>query len=187
MAMPQTIRWTPADLDRLPDDGNRYEVVDGALFVTPPPSEVHEAIASWVSARLTVFVGTHRVGVVHRPRAVILSRDSIVEPDLMVRQPQDPDKIAWVEAPLPILVVEVASDSTWRRDRVNKRTFYADAEIPEYWIVDGDDRTIRIIRLGHEDVVARDSFQWHPANVAVPLVISVADVFGPATKRSRES
>jgi Uma2 family endonuclease len=141
MAMPQTIRWTRADLDRLPDDGNRYEVVDGELFVTPPPSEIHEAIAAWLSARLTVYVATHRLGVVHHPRAVMISHDSIVEPDLMVRPFQETFS-GWQHAPHPILVVEIVSSATRRRDLVQKRDFYAAAMIPEYWIVDRVSRSV---------------------------------------------
>lgn len=48
MAMPLTEPWTLERLDRLPDDENRYELVDGELLVTPPPSDVHEAIADWL-------------------------------------------------------------------------------------------------------------------------------------------
>ena len=181
-------RWTLEELHSLPDDGNKYELIRGGLFVTPAPTQSHETILARLTRILDPYVAANDLGYVFHPRSVIrIGEDSEVEPDLMVRQPQDPEKVAWVDAPVPILVVEVASDSTRRRDRVEKRTIYADAQSPEYWIVDGEDRTIRIVRLGHEDVIARDSFAWHPAGVRAPLMILVVDVFGPERETSHKS
>ena len=51
----ETRPWTRADLDRLPEDGNKYEVIDGALFVTPAPSAIHQRIVAWLSEALTPF------------------------------------------------------------------------------------------------------------------------------------
>ena len=181
-------RWTLEELHSLPDDGNKYELIRGELFVTPAPTLSHETIAARLTRILDPYVAANDLGYVYRPRAVInIGDDSEVEPDLMVRELPADVNAGWAAAPLPILVVEIASDSTRRRDRVNKRGIYADAGIPEYWIVDGDDRTIRIVRLGREDVVARESFDWHPATVAAPLVISVIDVFGPERKSTHVS
>ena len=94
----------------------------------------------------------------------------------MVRQPPDDPNASGVEVPLPILVVEVASESTRRRDRTDKRSIYAEAGIPEYWMVDGESRTVRVVRLSDEDVVAQESVTWQPTGVAAPLVIELAAV-----------
>ena len=173
-------RWTLEELDSLPDDGNKYELIHGELFVTPPPTFQHETILARLTRILDPYVAANNLGFVYHPRAVIrVGDDSEVEPDLMVRQPPADETVGWTNAPLPILVVEVASDSTRRRDRVEKRNIYAEVGIPEYWMVDGDDRTVRIIRSGQSDVTSGDTFTWHPAGVAEPLRIATVDIFGP--------
>ena len=171
-------KWTIAELYRLPDDGNKYELVRGELFVTPPPTDEHETTAARLTRILDPYVAANELGLVYRPRAVVrISRNTEVEPDLMVRQPQDRPKATWKSAPLPSLIVEVLSDSTRRRDHVSKRTSYIDAGIPEYWIVDGDERTICVVRPGRADVIATDVVSWHPAGAAKPLVVRLRDVF----------
>ena len=120
MGMPaqQTKRWTLAELHRLPeDDGNKYEVVRGELFVTPPPTVDHETIAARLARVLDPYVERHGLGLVYRPKAIVRVRPhSEVEPDLMVRQPPVRRGTSWDSAPTPILVVEILSDSTRRRD-----------------------------------------------------------------------
>lgn len=80
---------------------------------------------------------------------------------------------------MPILVVEAASDVTRRRDRMQKRSFDTEIRIPEYWMVDGADRTVRIVRPGQDDVVTREALRWHPAAAEAPLDIALVDIFGP--------
>lgn len=181
----RTRGWTIAELYRLPDDGNKYELVRGQLFVTPPPTDAHETIAARLARLLDPYVAANELGLIYRPRAVVrIGSDTEVEPDLMVRQPQDVPDATWKNAPIPILIVEIESDSTRRRDRVYKRGVYMNAGIAEYWIVDGDARTIRAVRPGQEDVVASHSLEWHPDGAEQPLVIWLADVFGPLASGS---
>ena len=98
----------------------------------------------------------------------------------MVRQPPEDIDSNWASQPLPILVVEVASNSTRRRDRVVKRGLYTDLAIPEYWMVDRQNRWVRIIR-GEMDIIAGESFEWLPSGATTPLVVALSDIFGPAT------
>ena len=179
-------RWTIGDLYSLPDDGNKYELIRGQLFVTPPSTVAHETIAARLHRLLDPYVAANGLGLIYRPRAVVrIADDTEVEPDLMVRQPQDVPDASWAGAPLPILVVEIASDSTRRRDRMYKRSLYVDEGIEQYWMVDGEDRTVRIVRPGAEDVTMHESMHWHSAGIAAPLVISLADIFGPALRAQR--
>ena len=136
----ETRPWTQADLDRLPDDGNRYELLGGELLVTPPPSEEHQAIVDWLAEKLFPFVGEHGLGRLSFPRSVVVFGGSQVEPDLMVR-PRSPLR-GWDNAPLPLLVVEVLSKSTRRRDLHQKRDFYVDMGVPEYWAIDPEARAV---------------------------------------------
>jgi Uma2 family endonuclease len=178
MPMPQkAARWTLAELHRLPDDGNKYELVRGDLFVTPPPSPEHEEIASILARVLHRYVETHALGRVYHPRSVIRVLRSEVEPDLMVRPRVPRPPRSWSRAPLPILVVEILSDGTRRRDRIQKRSLYLDAGIPEYWLVDGEERTIRVATDRGEDLVCDDELRWQPAGAAEPLIIDVRALF----------
>ena len=133
-------RWTLDELHSLPDDGNKYEVVRGVLFVTPAPTWQHESILAALSAALSPYVVANGLGLVYHPRAVLRFEDSEVEPDLMVRRPSREANVDWTTAPLPSLIVEVLSPSTRSRDRKEKRTIYGDARIQEYWIVDPEQK-----------------------------------------------
>jgi Uma2 family endonuclease len=177
MSMP-TKAWTLEELHRLPDDGNKYELIRGELFVTPPPSVDHEEVLARLSAILTGYVETHGLGKVYRPRAVIRFEGSEAEPDLMVRVvPFGIHGNAWEELPPPLLVVEALSPTTRRRDLVNKREYYLDAGAGEYWVVDGERREIRVIRRQEPDVVVGDSLVWRSV-AAEPLVLDVPALFG---------
>src|SRR5438128_8947694 len=136
MAMPNTARaWTLAELHRLPDDGNKYELVEGELFVTPAPREEHETILALLHQLIGPYVAANDLGAVYRPRAVVRIKGSEVEPDLMVRAVRRRPKKSWEKAPTPILVVEVVSDTTRRRDYGPKRDWYMKSRVAEYWIV----------------------------------------------------
>jgi Uma2 family endonuclease len=182
MAMPDTIaRWTLPELHRLPDDGNRYELVRGELFVTPPPSVAHQEIVAVLADLLQPYVAKHGLGRLHFPRSVVrVGTDSEVEPDLMVRPIPDRTPASWNDVPLPILVIEVMSATTRRRDRVEKRALYVDAGVPEYWIVDREHRTIRVVRPGSEDAGLSTTLIWHPSGASEPLVIDVGLLFRAA-------
>ena len=80
-------RWTLDEVHRLPEDGNKYELVRGDLFVTPPPTDDHESILARVSRSLDPYVEANGLGLVYHPRSVVRFEGSEVEPDLMVRRP----------------------------------------------------------------------------------------------------
>src|SRR5438046_1199462 len=165
-------KWTLAALHSLPDDGNKYELIHGELFVTPAPTDDHETILARLTRILDPYVAANGLGFVYHPRAVIQFKGSEVEPDLMVRQPQARRKAGWPKAPTPILVVETLSPSTRRRDREQKKSFYMDdVHVPEYWIVDPEETSITVVRRGEEDRVVTDRFHWEPAGLTSPLTI----------------
>jgi Uma2 family endonuclease len=182
MAMPiqRTSAWTLEQLHRLPDDGNRYELIHGELFVTPAPSDGHQAIATVLNRILVPYVTKHRLGYVVHPRSIVRVGGSEVEPDLMVRPGPLAQPDGWDAAPLPILVVEILSGVTVRRDRMQKRAFYLEIGVPEYWIVDRRDRTVRVVRPDRDDEVCTGSLTWQPASAADSLVIDVAELYREA-------
>jgi Uma2 family endonuclease len=176
-----TRAWTRADLDRLPDDGNRYEVLGGELLVTPPPSDLHEEIVAWLTMRLTPFVRDNHLGMVYHPRSVVQIGDEQTEPDLMVR-PIAPLR-GWDRAPRPILVVEVTSRSTRQRDLVAKRQFYVESGIAEYWVVDRERELVLQIR-GVEERPVASTIRWSPPGTTAALDVDVAAMFADIRSRS---
>ena len=171
-------QWTLEEVHSLPDDGNKYELVREELFVTPAPTVSHETIAARLSEILTPYVKQHGLGLVYHPRAVMRFEGSEVETDLMVRALNPSDNADWDDAPVPILIVEILSPSTRRRDQVQKRSLYMDAGVSEYWMVDAERRTITVVRQGREDVVARETLHWSPDGASAELTFEVTRVFG---------
>lgn len=182
MAMPQlrTEGWTLEEMHRLPDDGNRYELVHGTLLVTPAPRFAHQSIVAVLSRMLDRYAEAQKLGRVHTARSVISIHGSETEPDLMVRPDPATFPVEWDDAPLPSLVVEVLSESSRHGDQVVKRALYLEIGVPEYWLVDCDHRTIRVVRRGSEDVVVGDTVVWHPAGAGVALTVDVAAIFREA-------
>ncbi len=175
-----TKQWTLDELHSLPDDGNKYELIHGELYVTPAPSPGHETVAARLNTLLVPYVVRHNLGFVYHPRSVIRWRGSEVEPDLMVRQlpTNDLKDDGWERMPTPRLVVEVSSRSTRRRDTGVKREFYMEVGVSEYWYVDRASRTLRVFPLGLEEVFANDSYRWQPSSASEPFIVEVGPLFG---------
>lgn len=174
----KTRKWTRADLERLPDDGNKYEVVRGELFVTPPPAAGHESIVEAFARRIQPYVWAHDLGQVRFPRSVFVFEGSEAEPDMMVLPPGR--VTSWERMPTPLLLIEVLSESTVRRDRVAKRSYYMDAGVSEYWIVDGTKRVATVIKPGEADEVVSSELRWQPSGTTEPLRIDLVTLFREA-------
>jgi Uma2 family endonuclease len=178
-----TKRWTLEEVSSIPDDDNTYELIHGELFVTPAAGWAHDVIAARLDQIIVPYVAAHDLGLVFHPRSVFrIGKEVQIEPDLQVRH-DHPDPVGndsdWETAPRPILVVEILSPGTRRRDfGVKRHVYIEEARIPEYWIVDGDARTIRVIQPGREDVTAADRLTWAPAGASDPLIAELDRVFG---------
>jgi Uma2 family endonuclease len=177
--MAQAKVWTLAELHNLPDDGNRYELLHGELFVTPAPSFDHETIIARLHAVLVQFVMVHETGFVYSGNSVIHWSGSELIPDLLVRQ-SAARNTEWASAPVPILVVEVLSPATRKRDQEYKRRFYLDeVGVPEYWAVHPDRRSITVMRRDGSSESRHDRLTWSPPGIGARLDIALVDVFGP--------
>ena len=172
----KTRRWTRTDIDRMPEDGNRYEVVDGALFVSPPPSPEHEGIIYELAALLDAFVRRNAIGAVLSGKPAVVYGDSYVEPDIVGCERPRPFPKKWDDMPRPFLLVEVISPTSWRRDRVFKHTLYTRERV-EYWIVDPEARTFTIASPGQPDRVVNDRLTWTPPNSAQTFELDVDAFF----------
>ncbi|MCR4340394.1 MAG: Uma2 family endonuclease [Gemmatimonadaceae bacterium] len=139
MGMPATAkRWTADDVRALPADRNRYEVIEGELYVTPAPSFRHQEALSSLHFAMSLYLREHPVGMVlFAPTDVEFEPESMVQPDLFVLPLVDGRKPRSVkEAGKLLLAVEVLSPSTARLDRQLKRRLYQRYGVEEYWIVD---------------------------------------------------
>jgi Uma2 family endonuclease len=137
-------RWTRKAVLALPDDGRRYELIDGELVVTPAPRGVHQVAVSALEAVLRdALRGTGPAHVLHSPADITLGDDEILQPDLFVyRTASGRHLLEWTDITELVLVIEVLSPSTARYDRELKRRRYQRAGVPEYWIVDLDGRVV---------------------------------------------
>ena len=140
-------KLTYADLDFTPDDGRRYELVRGALLVTPSPRPRHQRICKRLALLLEGYFGQGGLGeVFFAPTDVVLTDEDVFVPDLVVvGNPSDVTERA-IEAP-PLLVVEILSPSTRKRDRGIKAERYAELGVQHYWIVDSEQQTVECFRL----------------------------------------
>jgi Uma2 family endonuclease len=182
MAMPvPSTEWTVEMVRALPDDGNRYEVIGGELFVTPSPSLVHQRAVIELLDIVRPYVKTHGVGeaLVSPADVVVFGPRKFVQPDLFVLPLVDGARVrAWSDVGRLLLAVEVISPSTRRADREDKRTLYAEKGVPEYWIVDTDERIVERSRPDDVSVeVVRESLEWRPAPDIAPLVIALPAYF----------
>lgn len=139
--------WTYEDFLDFPDDGKRYEIVEGEVFVTPAPNVRHQDIVGWLFVRMYTHVERHGGGRVFvAPVDVVLSPTNVVEPDIVFVADADKDRLtpANLQGP-PTLAVEVLSEA--RHDRVRKRRLYAKFGVAEYWIVDPVGERVEVYRL----------------------------------------
>ena len=181
MAMPaQPMEWTVDMVRALPDDGNRYEVIDGELFVTPSPSLTHQNAVLELALLVAPYVREHAVG-----RAVISPADVLVygprkfvQPDLfVVPLVNDAPARAWTEVGRLLLTVEVLSPSTERTDRRRKRHVYKEKGVPEYWVIDTDARTVERYRPDDSLEILSESLEWRPDHEVAPLLIDLPAYF----------
>jgi Uma2 family endonuclease len=142
-------RWTYADYARLPDDGHRYEIIDGVLYMPPAPNILHQRTVGRVHHHLLAVVELAGRGiVVPAPADVLLPGGQTVQPDVLVVLRANRSILTErnVEG-APDLVVEVSSPGTAGYDRTTKQAAYAGGGVPEYWIVDPYAETVEVLVL----------------------------------------
>ncbi len=174
MALPWGAPLTEDDLATMPDDGHRYELLDGALLVTPAPNVSHQR---FVTRLLVLLDGARQQGleVFVAPTDVRLSSITVLEPDVLVVRTADLTP-ARVEGP-PLLVVEVLSPSTRRIDLGSKRLAYEAAGVPAYWLVDPDVPSLTVLELDAGAYVERATVAGdEPFHATFPFDVTVVPV-----------
>ena len=173
---------TYRDLWYVPEDGNRYEIIEGEVYVTPPPSVTHQRVSGNLGRILMNHVVAHDLGLVLlAPVGVVLEKPSGVQPDIIFVAKQ---RLSIVQEKAvfgaPDLVVEVLSPSTGARDRGVKKDLYARTGVQHYWLLDLRKRTLQALRLD-EGAYARETERTGNAifrpSLFPGLVIRLADVW----------
>jgi Uma2 family endonuclease len=142
-------KLTYDDFVHFPDDGMRHELIDGEHYVTPSPDTRHQEILGRLYLLISNWLEAHPVGrVFFAPFDVVISRFDVVEPDLLYMSRERAAAVltdANVQG-VPELVVEIASQSTRRRDATIKRALYERGGVTEYWTIDPDAHTVHVYR-----------------------------------------
>ena len=187
-AWPDQGSWTYEDYLRLPDDGRRYEVIRGTLYVSPAPNWLHQYTVGQLVYYFIAFVKERRLGVVLGAPFDIRLPERIadpVQPDvLFIRRENQPKSDALRFDGIPDLAVEVLSPGNWRYDRNTKLSAYRDAGIPETWLVDPAARTVEVFVLdpARPKYVLRErrgEGETAGSNVLPGLRIEVSELFYP--------
>lgn len=147
----RTLRWTTQDLDLLPDDGSRYEIIDGELYVSKQPDMQHQIVATKLAFLLELWNTQAGLGITIATPGIIFTDDNAVVPD-----------VVWISNErfatalhkdgkfhsVPELVIEILSPGTdnERRDREVKLKLYSRRGAEEYWIVNWQQRRLEIYR-----------------------------------------
>ncbi len=187
MAMPLThTEWTADMVRALPDDGQRYEVIDGELFVSPAPSLDHQYALGQLFSYLKEYLQRSGVGFAFfAPADVEFSPRRYVQPDLFVSLPVEGRRPReWTSMPGLLLAVEVLSPSTSRLDRVRKRRLYMEEGVPEYWIVDLDARVVERWRQNEtRPDVLDQSLEWLPPGAIEAFALDLRQFFADVLDR----
>lgn len=138
-----------SDYAQISTDGNRYELMEGELYVTPAPSPQHQRISKRLQRQLEAYFEGRSLGeVFNAPIDMILTFHDVLQPDLVVVADAQQISQRGIEGP-PTLVVEILSPSTRQTDLTVKARRYAALRIRHYWIVDPEAR--RLVCYRDED------------------------------------
>ncbi len=172
-------RWSVEDVWAIPNDGNRYETVDGELLVSPAPRYGHQGIALSIYRSLSEYVRSHGLGLVLvAPADVVLDAYTLMQPDVFVLPPVGSD-VMWgrVPAPAPLLAIEVLSPGTARNDKIRKRPRLQRAGI-ECWLVDPEAQLVeRWLPDAERPEVCVTRVLWEPSPATEPFVLQLNPVW----------
>lgn len=171
--------WTAEMVRAIPDDRNRYECIDGQLLVTPSPGHPHQFVVGAFYRAIFPYVEETGLGLVLiSPLDVELDDGMIVQPDTFAFRDTESAAKGRIHGSDLLLVVEVISMSTARRDRTIKRAFYARIGAHEYWIVDQAARRVERWRAGATEAeLESGKLIWQPLDATRPLVIDLPALF----------
>ena len=169
--------YTVDDLGQFPRDGNRYELLDGVLLVTPAPGGPHQLIVSRILSVLLPAAQVPGHAFVFAPGAISVPPGTQLEPDILVVPAMYPVREGWPETSARWLAVEVYSRSSRVYDHDFKRDNYLKLGVDEVWLVDRASRSVEISRALGTSETRTDFIVWHPHSLEIEVRIDLTDVF----------
>lgn len=187
---PLPITYTADDLDFLPEDANRYELLGGKLIVSHAPHLDHQKLASNLNIAFGIYLKENPIGIVVQTPGIIFSSEDAVIPDLVFATHETVEKAVIGEGEkfegkfsgAPELIIEILSygKKDIERDRVHKRELYGKYKVKEYWVVDGMFNTIEVYRLTGEGLDRIKRFEINES-IETPLLpdfsLKLGDIF----------
>ena len=147
---------TVDDLEAMPEDGNRYEVIEGELFVSRAPGLPHQLVTANIIGCFLKYLEENPIGRIVPTPGLILSQFSGVIPDLVFYSHARGKEIIANDRlnAAPEIVIEILSPGRENisRDRIAKRQLYAKHAVDEYWIVDSENRSVEVYRLKNQSL-----------------------------------
>ncbi|MGE0443148.1 MAG: Uma2 family endonuclease [Gemmatimonadales bacterium] len=178
--MPQPLRrHTVRDLRSFPEDGQRYELVRGELFVSPAPSPAHQLVILRLYDQLRAYLHPLGLGETVFCVAADISWDdeTLVQPDILIVRPEELSA-RWSTIRQLRLAVEVVSPGSGRRDRWDKRRLYQEHRVETYWVVDPESALVEVWRPTDErPLIAADRLGWQVTPEAPLLHMDVPALF----------
>jgi Uma2 family endonuclease len=178
MVMPLAVpRYTIDDLNRFPRDGNRYELLDGMLLVTPAPLPVHQIVLARLQYEIHRYLEPRSLARVVGQGAVEIAPRTHLEPDLLVFPSSYPVRSRWRDLRGWWLACEVFSEGSVIYDRDFKRDAYLALGVREVWLVNWRDAVVQVSRGAVKDARHRGELVWHPEGMGEPLTIDLTRIF----------
>lgn len=179
---PEQGLWTYDDYAKLPDDGKRYEIVNGVLYMSPSPSWSHQEIVGEIFSHLRIYLRTTGSGgAFMAPIDVELAPNVVFQPDVVVLLKANRKRLKERHiVGAPDLTVEIVSPSSETHDRHKKIDAYARAGVPEYWIVDPDARTVEVLVREKGEYQSQGVFRGKatlPSRIVPGLPVQVEQFF----------
>jgi Uma2 family endonuclease len=173
--------WTYSEYASLPDDGQKYEVIDGEVCVTPAPSLTHQEIAGRLYRALISYVEEHKLGRVLWDVDLLFVSGQFLRPDLVYVSAERSHGLSdrGVEV-APDLVIEVLSPQSRQIDRVKKPPRYREFGVREYWVVDPVAHAVEVYALARGITTPEtfaDVLVFEPAPDVPSLRIEIARLF----------
>ncbi len=178
MAMPIPLPEYTVDMVRaFPDDGQRYELVEGMLLVTPAPGSDHQIVVARLMTALSVYIGVDGPAYVVSPGEIEIAPKLHLEPDLLVFPSTFAPGTKWTAINGWWLAVEVLSPSSKHYDRDYKLEAYLRVGVRDVWIVDLDRGCCEVSgRDGRRSVAEYSMVRWHPAGMSQPLQLNLEEI-----------
>jgi Uma2 family endonuclease len=169
--------YTVDDLATFPNDGNRYELLDGVLLVTPGPSVGHQVIASRIQTRLSNAVQLTGIAYVVGPGVVVRLPNTQLQPDILVFPTSYNADTDWRKIKENWLAVEVLSRSSKIYDREFKKDAYFALGVGQVWLVDRWTKSVEVWRSPASRRIARDTLRWQAPKGGPTVTLDLAEVF----------